>query len=116
MAGIRRLRPRSLRMIKSVQRLLPFVVLFSVGACGSSGTSPATDAATATEGGGADAVTTSKTITAATGGSVTLTGGSLWIPASALAADTASTVKESAPAADTPSKDLIDGLIYDIGP
>src|SRR6266478_1301865 len=75
---------------------MPAVVLFSVGACGSRGTTVA--------------------ISAATGGRLTLTGGSLRIPAGAVTADTSITVTESVPAADTPYKDLLDGLIYDFGP
>jgi hypothetical protein len=45
-----------------------------------------------------------------------VTGGSLKIPAGALSADTMITVKELTPDASTPNKDLINGLIYDLGP
>ncbi|MEA2696095.1 MAG: trimeric autotransporter adhesin [Myxococcales bacterium] len=87
-------------MINGAQRLLLSVTLSSVGACG----------------GGTDALTTTHAITAARGATLTLTGGSLRIPASALATDTSITVTESVPSTDTPNRDLINGLIYDFGP
>ncbi len=82
------------------------------GADGSAGaTSPARP-----DGGGSDVATTTKAITAATGGALTITGGAVNIPAGALAADTTIAVQESSPAMDTPNKDQIVGLIYNFGP
>jgi hypothetical protein len=81
------------------------------GAAGSDGGSGDTSPA---DGGGTTTTTTA--LTAATGGTVPVTGGSLKIPAGALSADTTITVKELTPDANTPNKDLINGLIYDLGP
>ncbi|HEY2899012.1 MAG TPA: hypothetical protein VGL59_00440 [Polyangia bacterium] len=73
---------------------------------------------TTTDGAGTDATTTqtSMSVTAAAGGSLQLQGASLTIPAGALAADTMITVSAGPPAADLPMKDLISGMVYDLGP
>jgi hypothetical protein len=88
----------------------------AAGTTDAPGSDGGSDVATTSDGGGSDAVTTTKAITAAIGGTLTVTGGSINIPAGALAADAMITVKESVPASDTPNKDQINGLIYDFGP
>lgn len=68
------------------------------------------------DGGGGDVALSEKLITAATGGTLDVTGGSIKVPSGVLTSDITLTVSERAPAAGTPNKDDINGLIYDLGP
>lgn len=68
------------------------------------------------DGGGGDVASSAKLITSAAGGTLDVTGGSIKIPAGVLTSDIMLSVSERAPAADTPNKDDINGLIYDLGP
>lgn len=88
----------------------------ATGAAGSDGGTGDTSPGDTSPGDGGGTTTTTAALTAANGGTVPVTGGSLKIPAGALSADTTITVKELTPGASTPNKDLINGLIYDLGP
>jgi hypothetical protein len=64
----------------------------------------------------ASSAMTSMMITTAAGGTITAGGGSLWIPAGALAADKMITLSVRAPTASDPGYDDLVGNIYEFGP